>query len=237
MAWSVTDRGTIQHSNSSADTTIPSFTPGASKLLLAWIAGYCNVTAVSGHGTWTHVGTVNQTFAAGGAANLRFYACKSSGSPSASAVTFTHAADFNRAAGCIEIDETVNGLPSAVADCFGTPVGMSAYVGSGTANSLGVTLGAFADANNLTVQVGVCDSGGDFTFVPEAGWAALVHEVGTAAIQGALSYKTTADTSPTMTGGSFANAGSISVEVKMAAGGGSSIAAISCRQLIQLINN
>ena len=218
MAWAVTDRGTVQTLDSAADTVVPSFTPGASKLLVAWFSGIADPTAVSGHGTWSQIGS-NLSWDTGDQSTLRVYACKTSGSPSASAVTFTHAGAWHRCAGVVEINEDAAGLPSAVADCFGTPGTYVAYLGGSPPIALPVTLGAFADSANLAIQIGVSNSGGtDTSFAPEATWTE-VHEVGTTNQQGAFAYKAGQDTSPSMTSDNdFSYAASFAVEVKKAGG-------------------
>lgn len=215
MSWVITSRGTVQSLNSAANTVISSFTPGANKLLVVWFAGEANPTSLSGHGTWSQIGS-SLAWGASAIQTLRLYACKTSGSPGASAVTLTHSAVWYRAAGCIEFDENVLGLPATVAGCFGTLVTMSTYTAaSGAPFSLGVTLGAFADPNNLVLQVGAGNSGGTLTMTEEGGYS-VAHSVGTAEVQVKAAYKTTADTSPGMTATNTSTYfASMAVEVKM----------------------
>jgi hypothetical protein len=215
MSWVVTDRGTVQVLNSAANTVVPSFTPGASKLLVAWFSGEANPTALVGHGTWQQIGS-SQAWGSGATQTLRMYATKSSASPSASTLQFTHTAAWYRDGGVIEVDENTVGLHPAVAACFGTLVSMAAYTGLTPPIDIPVTLGAFADPANLTLQIATGNAGGAITLTQEAGYTSI-HTAGVAEVQVRAAYKAAADTSPTMSTTSTSTyVSSLAVEIKMA---------------------
>lgn len=219
MAWVVTSRGTANLvSDSTANTVISAFTPGANKLLIAWISGFCDPSAVSGHGTWVQIGSA----VSWNAGTLEVYACKTSGSPSSSTVTFTHAGDWTRTAGVIEIDEDVSGLPTAAADCFGTPATAFAAESGAYPAALTVSLGAFADADNLSFVIGSINNGANINWTPETNWTSI-QDVGTTSVQTAVAYRGVEDTSPSIISADngYVPYAVFGVEVKQAAGGGS----------------
>lgn len=218
MAWVITARGTAEITDSTANTAISAFTPGANTLLFAWIAGYVVPSGVpTGHGTWVQVGTSLPWGDSGGGQTLRCYACKTSGSPGSSTVTFPHPGDWSRIAGVIEINENATGLPSAAADCFGTLVSTAVYT-SGSLD-VGVTLGAFANASNMTLILGLAAN--TTTLTPEAGFTSRQSFGAVRTAQ--LATLSSQDTTPYVTTlAVFQYHAAIGVEVKMAsaAGGG-----------------
>lgn len=217
MAKSLIDRGSTHLvSDSATSTTIASFTPGANKVLILWGAGtFDTITSIVGHGTWSSI-SIGNSWNDG---SFFVYALKSSGSPSASTVVINHGAGWHRFAGVIEVDDDGAGFPSAIADCFGTPDFVAAYFNDPIV--LANTLGAFADAGNITLQLGTLAGGGsDFNFTAEAGWTGTVQNIGATNVQGGSAYKIGADTSPAMTADtSYKYGASLAVEIKFAAAG------------------
>lgn len=67
MATTITDRGTAQRASGTADITVSSFTAAANTLLVVSIGGTdsSGTPSVSGHGTWTAIGSP-ETAANGG---------------------------------------------------------------------------------------------------------------------------------------------------------------------------
>lgn len=85
--------------------------------------------------------------------------------------------------------------------------------------SISVSLGAFADADNLSLVIGTVNTGSDVNWSPEAGWT-TVQDVGTA-IQTAVAYRGAEDTTPSITSvdNGYLPYAVFGVEVKQAAGG------------------
>lgn len=215
MAFSVTDRGDVSGGSVGSTTVIPSFTPGANRLLLCWVAvgGAGTVSGITGHGTWSQIAL--EAGWGGNSNNLYLWGCITGGSPSASAVTITTPGSYGAAAaGCFEIDGA--DVSSTVAN---------AIVQSGSSNQYNsarsVTLSAFASSTNATVLVTATDAyGGGDNWTVEAGWEPIINEQsGEANLCGASAWRDGADTSATISGGGYFDTAVIAVEIAEATGG------------------
>lgn len=137
--------------SSTTDTTsyaTASITPGANKLILAWVvpvrnSGTTGTVTLSGNGlTWTQVRTeIGSTVSMRGALFRAMGA-----SPTAGVVTITTSAQSN---GCTWILSEFDGVVTTGTDGADAVV-QSNGTNSASATSLSVTLSAFADAGNAT---------------------------------------------------------------------------------------
>lgn len=150
MAWTVTDRGVFTAHDSGVDWTTGAFTPDGNALLLLLVYTTENITSAEGQddgSAWiqlwqeTDVPDTNDT--------LEIWGCFTGGSPSSGTVTVTIPETWDIAATLLEIQEGVNGVDvsGSVADAFGTRDLDYGY----DVRTPQLTLGAFADANNLTL--------------------------------------------------------------------------------------
>lgn len=221
MAWVVTLLSSIQVQDSSANTVLPSFTPGASKLLVVDFAGLADPAAagISGQADgngWILVGSFTQAWESAGARVFRRFACKTPAIPAAGTVTLAHAANWHRDAACFTVDETTAGLPATAAACFGIPNGSAQYTDGTSPHALTAALAAFADPANLTLISGTSNTGGGTTFTTKAGYT-LLTTVGAVDQQLAVSYIASADTAPLInSSANFAYAAALASEIKMA---------------------
>jgi hypothetical protein len=86
--------------------------------------------------------------------------------------------------------------------------------------ALTVSLGAFADADNLSFVIGTINSGSNINWTPETNWTSI-QDVGTTGVQTATAYRGVEDTSPSIISADngYVPYAVFGVEVKQAAGG------------------
>jgi hypothetical protein len=126
------------------------FTPNASRILIAVVACVqtgVTVSGITGHGTWSRIATIS-----GSGSQLEVWACKTSASPSSSAVTVSHSSSSS----LLEVFECSSSYGGATAAAAFVQSGtFSAYVTGTPANhDISVTLGAFASGSNAAFICG-----------------------------------------------------------------------------------
>lgn len=216
MVWAVTARGQDTDTASSTNLVIPSFTPGANSLLVVALdhSNDAGSLSLSGHDDGVSWAQIYKTTLGGGREH-ELWACITGSSPSAGTITITKNYGWTYAAACVEITGDFDTAPTAMTDLFGTHQSVELYTTSSD-NTLDVTLSAFASADNMTLALAAdeIEISNDYAFTEvQVSAGANNNDISVLWYDGA-------DTNPEIQFDNWITARLSAIEVKEAAGGG-----------------
>ena len=223
MSAGVTDRGSVVNPSSSDTTTaVSAFTPGANRLLLAYVllAGATGLEAsgITGHGTWS---LIRRDAMSGGSllSNYELWGCITGGSPSSAAVEVTHNSYID--VGFMVVECSADYGDTTVAASIIQDAETGGYYTA--APNVVVTLSSFADSSNMCVMFsGAYNADGNpsTTFTPQGSLTtdATIIDTPEFTAMHCCSYEGEDTTPQVNMTDTYADYGCMAVEVKAAGG-------------------